>query len=113
MCDISACQRQVNLPALPSHGNKSETFAVFLTQPEDFVLDPDWMEKTGCAVATLSEMPKKVFGWSARTTGDGIVEFKERGPAVSAIHGVLSRFWPGKDRRHENNNVLKKWIYNF
>jgi len=100
-----------NLPdALPSHGNTSEKFAIFLTQPDDFVLDPDWMEKMECEVATLSEMLKKVFGWSARTTGDGIVEFTERGPAVSAMHGVLSRFWPGKGRRHENNNVLKKWI---
>jgi len=33
------------------------------------------MEKTECEVATLSEMLKKVFGWSARTTGDGIVDF--------------------------------------
>ena len=55
-----------NLPdALPSHGNTSEKFAIFLTQPDDFVLDPDWMEKTECEVATLSEMLKKVFGWSA------------------------------------------------
>ena len=45
-------------------------------QPDDFVLDPDWMEKTECEVATLSEMLKKVFGWSARmATGDGIGEF--------------------------------------
>jgi hypothetical protein len=100
-----------NLPnALPSHGNKSEKFGVFLTQPENFVLDADWMEKTECEVATLSEMLKTVFGWSARTTGDGVVEFEERGPAVSAMHDVLSRFWPGNDRRYENNNVLKKWI---
>ena len=55
-----------NLPdALPSHGNTSEKLAIFLTQPDDFVLDPDWMEKTECEVATLSEMLKKVFGWSA------------------------------------------------
>jgi hypothetical protein len=100
-----------NLPdALPSHGNKSVKFAMFLTRPDEFVLDPDWMEKTECEVATLSEMLKEVFGWSARTTGDGILEFKERGPAVSAMHGVLARFWPGKNRCHENNNVLKKWI---
>jgi len=50
------------------------TFAIFLTQPDDFVLDPDWMEE--CEVATLSEMLKKVFGGSARmATGDGIREF--------------------------------------
>ena len=39
-------------------------------------------------LATLSEMLKKVFGWSARTTGDGsdgIVEFTERGPAAHNI----------------------------
>ncbi len=100
-----------NLPdVLPSYGNKSEKFAMFLTQPDEFVLDPDLMEKTECEVATLSEMLKAVFGWSARTTGDAILEFKERGPAVSAMHDVLTRFWPGKDRRYENNNVLKKWI---
>ena len=64
---------------LPSHGasDTSEKFAISLTQPDDFVLDPDWMEKTECEVATLSEMLKKVFGWSAKTTGDGIVELME------------------------------------
>jgi hypothetical protein len=100
-----------NLPvALPSHGNKSEKFALFLTRPDEFTLDPDWMDKTGCEVATLSEMLKTVFGWAARSTGDGVIEIKERGPAVSAMHGVLSMFWPGKGNCHENDNVLKKWI---
>jgi len=46
-----------NLPdAVPSYGNKSERFAMFLVQPDKFVLDPDWMEKTECEVSTLSEM---------------------------------------------------------
>jgi len=51
-----------NLPdALPSHGDKSDAFGLFLMWPDDFVLDADWMEKTECEVATLSEMLKRVF----------------------------------------------------
>src|SRR6266511_1485779 len=50
-----------NLPdVLPSYGNKSEKFAVFLTQPDEFVLDPDLMEKKECEVATLSKKLKAV-----------------------------------------------------
>ena len=48
------------------------------------------MEKTECEVATLSEMPQKVLGWSARTTasGDGIVEFTDFRLAPTAARSL-------------------------
>lgn len=67
----------------------------------------DLLEKTGCEVSTLSEQLKGVFGWNARTTGDGIVPITERGPLVMAMHDVLSGFW----QRYPSNNVLRKWIW--
>ena len=71
---------------MATYGNKSEKFALFLTQPDDFVQDPDWMEKMECKVATLSEMLKKVFGWAVRTTGDGIgMKFKKQGPMLVCV----------------------------
>ncbi len=93
-----------NLPEqLPVKSTVDSAFSIFL----DFSLDPDLLEKTGCEVSALSEMLKGVFGWEARTTGDGIVSIEERGPAISALHKVLLGFWS----RHPENNVLRKWIY--
>ena len=92
-----------NLPEqLPLKSTVDSAFSMFL----DFSLDPDLLEKTGCEVSALSEMLKGVFGWKARTTGDGIVSIAERGPAISALHKVFLEFWS----RHPENNVLRKWI---
>ncbi|KIL56618.1 hypothetical protein M378DRAFT_89071, partial [Amanita muscaria Koide BX008] len=71
-----------------------------------FTLDPDLLEKTGSEVSALSEHLKRVFGWDARTRGDGIVPFMERGIAVRALHPVLADFLT----RYPEDNVLKKWI---
>lgn len=93
-----------NLPRqllLKSAANSA--FSTFLY----FELDPDLLEKTGCEVSALNETLKGVFGWKARTTGDGIIPIEERGPAACAMHKVLLEFWS----RHPENNVLRKWIF--
>ncbi|KAF8154878.1 ribonuclease H-like domain-containing protein [Crassisporium funariophilum] len=93
-----------NLPRqLPVKTAAESDFATFLF----FRIDPDLLELTGCEVSALSEQLKKVFGWNARTTGDGVVAITERGDAVCAMHKVFTDFW----ERHPENNVLRKWIF--
>ncbi|RXW19648.1 hypothetical protein EST38_g6203 [Candolleomyces aberdarensis] len=87
---------------LPEKKNAESKYASFLS----FALDPDILEKTGCEVATLGEQMEGVFGWKARTEGDGIIPIDERGPALAALVDVLEEFF----ERHSANNVLKKWI---
>ena len=59
-------------------------------------------------MTALIEHLKKVFGWNAQTTGDGIVSITERGNGVCTMHKVLTDFW----ERHPENSVLRKWIFN-
>jgi hypothetical protein len=93
-----------NLPReLPEVALSDSAYRAFAGE---FVLDQDILEKTGCEVATLGEQLEQVFGFRARTTGDGVVDIKERGPAVSGMIKVLRSFFD----RHQSNNVLKKWI---
>ena len=93
-----------NLPRqLPEKTTAESAFATFL----EFRIDPELLELTGCEVSALSEQLKRVFGWNARTTGDGIVLINERGTAVSAMHKVLSEIW----EHHPENSVLRKWIF--
>ena len=60
---------------LPAKTEAESVFATFLA----FRIDPDLLELTGCEVSALSEQLKRVFGWNARTTGDGIVSITEHG----------------------------------
>ena len=93
-----------NLPRqLPVKTEAGSVFATFLA----FRIDPDLLELTGCEVSALSEQLKRVFGWNARTTGDGIVSITEHGNGVCAMHKVLTDFW----ERHPENSVLRKWIF--
>jgi hypothetical protein len=87
---------------LPEKKNSESKYAGFLS----FALDPDILERTGCEVATLGEQMERVFGWKARTEGDGIIPIDERGPALAALVDILEEFF----ERHSANNVLKKWI---
>ena len=57
---------------------KTAAESVFLS----FRIDPDLLELTGCEVSALSEQLKKVFGWNARTTGDGIVPITRHGGCI-------------------------------
>ena len=71
-----------NLPVeLPERALADSDFVSF----GNFALDEDILEKTGCEVATLGEQLEAVFGFKARTTGDGIVEIKERGAGGVAL----------------------------
>ena len=65
-----------NLPwQLPVKTEVESVFATFLA----FRINPDLLELTGCEVSALSEQLKRVFGWNAQTTGDGIVSITECG----------------------------------
>ena len=89
-----------NLPwQLPTKSGADSAFAPFLF----FGINPDLLEKTGCEVSALSEQLKGVFGWKARTTGDGIIPIEERGPAVCELHKVFSEF----RERHPQN--IESW----
>ena len=91
-----------NLPQqLPMKMAAESAFAIFL----GFRIDPDLLAMMGCEVSALSEQLKRVFGWNARTTGDGIVSINECGIGVCAMHKVLSDFW----ECYPENSVLRKW----
>ena len=47
-----------------------------------------------------------MFGFKARTTGDGVVEIKERGAGGAALVGILQSFFESDP----SSNVLRKWI---
>ena len=55
-----------NLPDAIPIGDKYSAFLAF-------VLDPELVDKTGHEIGALSEQFKRIFGWQARTTGDGIL----------------------------------------
>ena len=48
---------------------------------------------------------KCVFGHAARSTGDGILPILERGPAICAVHDILSNYC----NESQNDIMLKKW----
>jgi hypothetical protein len=92
-----------NLPLqLPRRDGSNSQYHAFL----NFSLDQDILEKTGDEVATLGEQLEHVFGWKARTTGDGTIPIRERGKAICALHPILKQY----TEKYPDNNVLKKWI---
>jgi hypothetical protein len=92
-----------NLPEqLPSSDSFFSRYGAFLS----FALDPDILEKTGDEIATLGEQLEGIFGWNARTSGDGIIPILERGKAICALHPILK----GYHEKFPDNNVLKKWV---
>ncbi|KAF7985089.1 hypothetical protein HWV62_8971 [Athelia sp. TMB] len=86
---------------LPCGDPSNSPYSLFL----DFVLDSEIYDKTEDEVATISEMLKGVFGWNARTTGDGVIVIVERGAPICAITQMFRHF----HLKHPGNNVLKKW----
>jgi hypothetical protein len=93
-----------NLPQqLPIRTPNESAFSLFLF----YTIDKELLEKTGCEVSVLSDQLKNIFGWKARTTGDGVVVIDERGEAICAMHAVLADFW----KHYPQNNVLRKWIF--
>jgi len=92
-----------NLPTqLPLVDGSISRYASFLS----FSLDPDILDHTGCEVATLGEQLEGIFGWKARTSGDGVLPILERGAAICAVHPLLQLYYS----RFPKNNVLKKWV---
>jgi hypothetical protein len=92
-----------NLPLqLPCQDSFNSKYRDFL----DFSLDEEILEKTGDEVATLGEQLEHVFGWQARSTGDGIIPITERGHAICALHLILEKY----STKHPDNSVLKKWV---
>jgi hypothetical protein len=92
-----------NLPEqLPASDSFFSRYGAFLS----FALDPDILEKTGDEIATLSEQLEGIFGWDARTSGDGIIPIVERGKAICALHHILKEY----HEKFPDNNVLKKWV---
>lgn len=51
----------------------------------NFAVDPDLLEDTGDEVATFGEQLERIFGWKARTSGDGVLPIEERGSSICAI----------------------------
>ncbi|KAK7041308.1 hypothetical protein R3P38DRAFT_2440761, partial [Favolaschia claudopus] len=90
--------------ALPHKATHDSEFEAFSVVP--FCLDEKYLELTEDECSTISEMLKRSFGWNARTTGDCIVEIKERGPAICSLYPVLRDF----NVKHPRNNVLRKWV---
>jgi len=85
---------------------KPESDAVFKEFLPPFVLDPDYLDKTEDEIATIGEQLERVFGFKTRSSGDGILDIKERGPGLSAVHGVLVEYY----HKYPDNMVHKKWI---
>ena len=91
------------LPAqLPFKTLSESQFAQF----QNFEPDPEMLEKTGCEVAALGEELEHVFGWKARSSGDGMLPIKEQGPGICSLHQAFSKLYIN----HPDNNVLKKWV---
>jgi hypothetical protein len=89
-------------PQLPFKTLSESQFAQF----QNFEPDPEMLEKTGCEVAVLGEDLERVFGWKARSSGDGMLPIKERGPGICSLHQAFSKLYI----KHPGNNVLKKWV---
>jgi len=52
----------------------------------DFKPDDELVDLTGSKAGALNVHLERVFGYAARSTGDGILPILERGPAVCAMH---------------------------
>ena len=76
----------INLPKGLPTGFKYDMF-------KSFSLDPDLLDKTGDEVAAMHEQLKSVFGWSTRTTGDGILNISKWGTGIQAIQPILAEFF--------------------
>jgi hypothetical protein len=89
------------LPLKPVNGpNASQYVSLIGFQPDEELVD-----MTGSKAGALNMHLKRLFGYTARSTGDGILPILERGPTICAVHDILSNYC----NEFHNNNVLKKW----
>ncbi len=87
---------------LPDGGTTSTHYGTFI----NFHLDEELLDKTGDEVSTLGEQLECIFGWKARTSGDGTLPILEHGKSIQALHSIFSTFY----QKFPENNVLKKWV---
>ncbi|KAF8124090.1 hypothetical protein EV363DRAFT_1454853 [Boletus edulis] len=91
-----------NLPDALSVGIPTASkYDIFLS----FTLDDALQERTGCEIGAFNEQFKGIFGWKARTTGDGILPIEERGEPICAVVSILRGF----HEKHPNDVIVKKW----
>ena len=91
-------------PELPSKKEDS-IFSDFLARPFDkSPAYKEWVDKADCKIGALNRMLKKIFGWDARSIGDGRVDITERGPGITAMSEVLMSFY----EKHPQDNIVRK-----
>ena len=74
-----------NLPnQLPVNGQDSLYASLIGFQP-----DEESIEMTGSKAGALNIHLERMFGYAARSVGDGILPILERGPSICAIHDIL------------------------
>ena len=93
-----------NLPAaLPLQNGTGGAYSSLM----NFQLDQDLLERTESEPGTVNERFKAIFGWKARTTGNGIIPIVERGEGLLAFVDVLSHY----HAKYPLDEVLMKWGY--
>ncbi len=74
-----------NLPnQLPVNGQDSRYASLIGFQPNE-----ELIKMTGSKAGALNIHLECVFGYAARSVGDGILPILERGPPICAIHNIL------------------------
>ncbi|KAJ3717409.1 hypothetical protein C8R42DRAFT_724312 [Lentinula raphanica] len=74
--------------------------------------DAAFLEQTEDEVGVINESFKAIFGWRTRTTGDGIIDIKERGKnSIGAVADLLKGYLKKyKDSSGAPNAILVKWV---
>jgi len=89
------------LPSKPSDGPDASHYASLI----GFQPNIELVEMTGSKAGALNVHLEHVFGYAARSTGNGILPIVERGPQICAIHDILSDYC----NEFQDDNILKKW----
>ncbi|KAG2088925.1 uncharacterized protein F5147DRAFT_841227 [Suillus discolor] len=108
--DESGDMERENARVNPKHARrkcKSPPCCLFPSFGSSHGFWPALAHGLGLKYATLGEQLESVFGWKARTSGDGVIPILERGKAICALHGILMLYY----EKYPTNNVLKKWVH--
>ncbi len=89
------------LPLKPITGPDASQYTSLI----GFKPDDELVDLTGSKAGALNVHLERVFGYAARSTGDGILPILERGPGICAMHDILSDYC----NEFQDDNVLKKW----
>jgi hypothetical protein len=66
----------------------------------------EFIERTESELGGLNETLKSAFGWQTRTTSNGIIEIKERGPGIEAIVRVFKMYL----NKYPGDAIIVKWL---